>query len=174
MSKKNQSKVSEFWQTLQNKVVKIDEDNFLEILDAIKSWILDNEKSLGQDRLHREPSLSLLLSSDASNFPMNRPLAGKHVKGRILSNLYPPQKKEEIVSFLESIIQEFAVFTKWEDCPACNEGYLGYWIEPTSKTLVLKCPECWWEQDIEGNQWTSSLVLIPASMQDLQEVSTGE
>lgn len=78
-----------------------------------------------------------------------------------------PKHVEEIADRLETAIREFAVFTEWQDCPVCQEGYLGYWLEPRTKKLVLSCPECWWQQDINGQQWDESLPLLPASIQQL-------
>jgi hypothetical protein len=176
MVKKLDTKVKRLWQELQDAITPTDASNLHEILNVVKFWIMERQNLLGS-YLQRSPALSLLLSGEFSEFPMSIPLAGENIRDLILSDFYPPRDIEHMTKILEEAIREFLVFTRWEDCPACNEGYLGYWIEPTSKTLVLKCPECWWEQDIEGNQWTSPLALMPASMQDLQdlqEVSTGE
>lgn len=78
-----------------------------------------------------------------------------------------PRHVGEMADRLEAAIRGFAVFTEWQDCPACQEGYLGYWIEPCTKRLVLSCPECWWQQNINGEQWHESLPLLPASIQEL-------
>lgn len=78
-----------------------------------------------------------------------------------------PRHVGEMADRLEAAIRGFAVFTEWQDCPACQEGYLGYWIEPRTKRLVLSCPECWWQQNINGEQWYESLPLLPASIQEI-------
>jgi hypothetical protein len=99
---------------------------------------------------------------------MSKPEAGKYLKELITSELYPPESIRNIVNTLETTVREFAIFTKCEDCPVCNEGYLGYWIDAEKNKIVLYCPECGWE-DLQGNKWTGKANLIPASIKDLKD-----
>jgi hypothetical protein len=126
-----------------------------------------NRKILQQGEFDRSAALSLLLEGKASEFPLSRPEAGSYLKRVITSEGYCPDSIQNVVDTLETLIQEFAVFTKWEDCPVCNEGYLGYWIDTNKNKIILYCPECGWE-DLQGDEWTGTAKLIPASIQDLK------
>jgi hypothetical protein len=166
MSKVN-FRVKRLWEELQDLILPIDSEDKENLLNTLKRWIESNQKILQQGELDESEALSLLLQGKASDFPMSKPEAGKYLKELITSKLYPPESIRSIVNTLETAVREFAVFTKWEDCPVCNEGYLGYWIDTNKNKIILYCPECGWE-DLQGDEWTGTAKLIPASIQDLK------
>jgi hypothetical protein len=167
MSRKSNYRVERLWQQLRDLVTPIENDKTYELLDVVRCWIKENEKNLGFDFTKDRAALSLLLEGKASQFPINRPIeAGQYMKSLILTPPIP-RNLETMADTLEAAIREFAIFTEWQDCPVCQEGYLGYWIEPRTKTLVLCCPECWWRQELSGKEWLDSSPLLPASIQEL-------
>jgi hypothetical protein len=165
MNKKPHYRVTRLWQQLRNLVSEISEEQTYELLNTVKLWVEENQRILGSNFAKDRPALSLLLEGKASQFPNSQPLAGRQMRYLILA--LPPTSIEDTADTLETAIREFAVFTKWEDCPICQEGFLGYWIEPHTKTWVLCCPECWWQQDLSGKKWLDASPLLPASIEEL-------
>lgn len=168
MHRKLTPRADNVWRNLRSLILPIEDSKVYNLLNTVKQWIEENKRILGGlDFAKARPALSLLLEGKASQFPINRPIeAGQYLKRQVLT-LPIPKHVEEMADRLETVIREFAVFTEWQDCPICQEGYLGYWIEPCTKRLVLSCPECWWQQDINGQEWVDSLPLLPASIQEL-------
>lgn len=156
------------WQNLSNLVSAIDDSKTYDLLNTVKRWVEENKRLLGGLEFAKyHPTLSLLLEGKASQFPISRPIqAAQHLRYLVVA-MPIPKYVGEMADRLETAIREFAVFTECQDCPACREGYLGYWIEPYTKRLVLSCPECWWQQHLNGEQWHESLSLLPASIQEL-------
>jgi hypothetical protein len=159
--------VRRLWKELRALITPIDAEETTMLLNTLKTWIESNQKLLQQE-LDRSEALSLLLEGKATEFPMNKPQAGQNLKRLITSDLLIPSSLQNIVDTLETGIREFAVFTKWEDCPVCQEGYLGYWINVEKNKIVLHCPECGWE-DVQDNERTGTAKILPASIQQLRE-----
>jgi hypothetical protein len=155
------------WEELQDLIRPIESEDTQKLLRTVREWTELNRKILQQEKLDGSAALSLLIEGKASEFPLSRPEAGSYLKRLITSGGYLPDSIQDVVDTLETIIREFAVFTKWEDCPVCNEGYLGYWIDTNKNKIILYCPECGWE-DLQGDEWTGTAKLIPASIQDLK------
>jgi hypothetical protein len=161
-------RVKRLWEELQDLIKPIESRDTQKLLNTVKEWIELNRKILQQGELERSAALVLLLEGKAFEFPMSKPEAGEYLKNLITYEEYLPRTINSLVDTLETIIREFAVFTKWEDCPVCREGYLGYWTNAERNKVILCCPECWWRQDLNGEEWLGKESLFPASIQDLK------
>lgn len=156
------------WLKLRGLISRIDEHKTYELLEAVKQWVEENKRILTPEFAKGRPVLCLLLEGKAAQFAIARPLeAAQQLKYLVLS-LPIPKTVEVMADRLEAAISEFAIFTESQECPICHEGFLGYWIEPRTKTFVLRCPECSWEQDISGKKWVEPLPLLPATVQDIK------
>ncbi|AFZ23902.1 hypothetical protein Cylst_1624 [Cylindrospermum stagnale PCC 7417] len=172
MSQKQHPIVRKIWPQLRELISPIPENNFDELLASLKNWICHHQILL--QNLNSEcAALSLLLEDKTSQFPMVKLTAGAYLKSQINSDIYPPKDIKDIIERLEIIVREFALFTKWERCPICNEGYLQYWKDTNINEIVLSCPECGWEQYLnEQNVAEDNLrlsILVPASKEDMKE-----
>ena len=168
MNRKLTHKADNVWQNLSSLISQIEEDKTYDFLNTVKQWVEENQRILGgSDFAKGRPALSLLLEGKAYQFPINRSIKAARYLKRLVISMPIPKNVEDMADRLETAIREFAVFTEWQDCPVCQEGYLGYWSEPLTKRLVLSCPECGWQQDLNGQEWVESLPLLPASIQEL-------
>jgi hypothetical protein len=161
-------RVKRLWEELQALIIPINSDDTDNPLNALKTWIESNQKMLQQGGLGENEALALLLEGKASEFPMSKPEAGEYFKSLITFDIYFPNTIKNIVDTLETAVREFAIFTKWEDCPICREGYLGYWINIDKNKIILHCPECGWE-DLQEDERTGTARVLPASIQNLVE-----
>lgn len=161
-------RVKRLWEELQSLITTIKSDDTDNLLNTLKTWIELNQKMLQQGSLDENEALALLLAGKASEFPMSKPEAGQYFKSLITSDIYFPSTMKNIVDTLETAVREFAMFTKWEDCPICREGYLGYWIDIDKNKIILHCPECGWE-DLQEDERTGAARVFPALIQNLVE-----
>jgi hypothetical protein len=176
MDRKLTHKADKVWLSLRSLILPIEDNKTYDLLDAVKHWIEKNQRILSTDFAKGCPALLLLLEGKASQFPIYRPLEAAQKMKYLVLSLPIPESVEAMAERLETAISEFAIFSEWQECPVCQEGFLGYWIEPQTKTLVLRCPECPWEQDISGKKWVETSALLPASVEELgmQSTQTGE
>jgi hypothetical protein len=164
---KTNFRVKNLWEQLQNLIIPLDSEDQVNLLNVLKTWIESNRKILQQGNLDKREALSLLLEGKAAEFAISKPEASQYLRELVTSDLFPPKTIEDIVNTLEIAVREFAVFTKWEDCPVCQEGYLGYWIDIGKNKIVLSCPECGWE-DLQEEEWTGEAKLFPALIPELK------
>lgn len=176
MARRLTHKADKTWLSLRSLILPLEDNQTYNLLNAVKQWIEKNQRVLSADFARGCPALSLLLEGEASQFPIYRPLEAAQKMKYLVLSLPIPKSVEAMAERLETAISEFAIFSEWQECSVCQEGFLGYWSEPRTKTLVLRCPECWWEQDLSGKKWVEPSPLLPASTQDLgmQSTQTGE
>ncbi len=167
MPKKPNRALLEAWTNLQQVVSQINSEEPKPYLMAIKHWIENHERLLGSNFLHGYGALTLLLEGEVSEFPLQHPIQAINFLIALI-NSSVPINIQDAASILETIVCEFAVYTQMEDCPRCEEGYLGYWFSPSRGEFLLDCPECGWCQSISGSKWSHSVDdFRPATLQDL-------
>ncbi|HLO88633.1 MAG TPA: hypothetical protein VK203_26985 [Nostocaceae cyanobacterium] len=174
MSKKQHLLARKLWTQLRELITPIPEKNFAQLLDALKIWISSHPILLKNINCQCT-ALVLLLDGKISQLHFVKPTAGAFLKSIITADFYPPREIEDIIECLELVVREFALFTNWETCPICGEGYLEYWKDMNINEIVLCCSECGCEQylheEIINKDNLRLSILVPASKEDIKKLN---
>ncbi len=165
MSHLSNRRINLLWAQLKSKVGTINDQDSQKILDVIKEWIQQNRLGIGSEFAKGQPVLSLLLEGKAHEFVNQKPAEAARQLKYVLS--IDVKTAREAADLLESALAGFAVATEGQTCPICEEGYLGYWINPSSHKFILVCPECGWFADLQGNRPDPTAEIRPVLIHEL-------
>ncbi|HLP91027.1 MAG TPA: hypothetical protein VK184_20895 [Nostocaceae cyanobacterium] len=175
MGKKQHPLVRKLWPQIVKLISPIPENDFEQLLDVLKNWVNSHPiliKKLNPNYEHS--ALSLLLAGKINQFNFVQPEAGANLKRLISLDFCPPLQIEDILRILEIVVREFALFTKWETCPICEEGFLEYWQDMNTNEIILSCNECFYDEYLHKEKVDNSnlqkSIVIPASKQDIKQI----
>lgn len=168
MKKEKNRKIYSLWKNLESSIGSFKDEQTFELLDVIYTWVKTHSPELGSNFSKDRVALTLLLQGESRDFAICHPIDAAHRMRHILSAVQP-DSISNMADLLEVIVREFAIFTTWKDCPVCEEGYLGYWLEPNKMKLVLCCPECLNRQTMDGEPWGEEVALRPLLKSDIEQ-----
>lgn len=163
-------RVQPLWSDLQQMHESFESECAEPFLRVLRQWLLKNARVLPEEMTQTRPSIAVLLEGRIEEFCFQDQQHAMGMAGRILS-LKPPRNIRELADTIDTLIEEFVVYTRHEICPICEEGDLRYWVDRVSGELFLSCPECGSEQDLKGKRLETAgekFIGRPALKTDLQ------
>ena len=158
---------------LQRLILPIPDTETQSLLNTLKTWMEQRSAFQDVNFKYDYPALTLLLEGKSSDLVIQNPaLAASQLKNAVSRASLAHRDQDDLLLSLEYALRWFAAPTEWEDCPDCNEGYLQYWVEPQQRKVLLVCPECGYEELLNG--WEETGVptpIFPALRQDYKWIA---